>query len=108
MLHVFSVIRGLPREVSKKVKKLWRMVNSPVKALREESTDDELVPGLCEKVVDVFVDHTSQCPGAEGILEEVGPVFGEKYGCLLTPLVVCSKGLMSQGTPRVPRLLGQL
>ena len=29
----------------------------------EESTDDELVPGLCEKVVDVFVDHSSQCPG---------------------------------------------
>ena len=84
------------------------MVNSLVKALREESTDDELVLGLCEKVVDVFVDQSSQCPGAEGILEEMGPVFGEKCGCLLTPLVVCSKGLMSRGTPRVPRLLGQL
>ena len=84
------------------------MVNSLVKALTEESTDDELVPELCEKVVDVFVDHSSQCPGSEGILEEMGSVFGEKYGCLLTLLVVCSKGLMSQGTPRVPRLLGQL
>ena len=84
------------------------MVNSPVKALREERANDELVPGLCKRVVDVFVDHSSQCPGAEGILEEMGPVFGEKHGCLLTPLVVCSKGLMSRGTPRVPRLLGQL
>ena len=82
--------------------------NSLVKALREESTDDELVPGLCERVIDVFVDHSSQCPGAGGILEEMGPVFGEKYGCLLTPLVVCSKGLMFRGTPIVPRLLGQL
>ena len=36
-----------------------RMVNSLVKALTVESTDDELVPGLCENVVDVFVDHSS-------------------------------------------------
>ena len=71
------------------------MVNSLVKVLREESTDDELVSGFCEKVVDVFVDHSSQCPGSEGILEEMGQVFGEKYGCLLTPFVLCSKGLMS-------------
>ena len=56
----------------------------------------------------MFVDQSSQCPGAEGILEEMGLVFGEKYGCLFTPLVVCSKELMFQGTPRVPRLLGQL
>ena len=34
----------------------------------EESTDNELVPGLCERVADMFVDHSSQCPGAEGIL----------------------------------------
>ena len=67
------------------------MVNSLVEALREESTDDELVQGLCEKVVDVFVDHPSQWVGSEGILEEMGQVFGEKYGCLL----VCSKGLVS-------------
>ena len=77
------------------MKKLWRMVNSPVKALKEESTNDELVPGLCEKVVDVFVDHSCQRPGSEGILEEMGQVFGEKYGCLLTPFVVCSRGIMS-------------
>ena len=95
MLHVFRVIRGSPKEVSEKVKMLWRIVNSPIKALREKSANDELVPGLCERVVDVFVDHSFQCPEAEGILEETDPMFGEKYGCFLTPLVVCSKGLMS-------------
>ena len=57
--------------------------------------------------MDVFVDHSSQCSGSEGILEEMGQVFGEKFGSLLTPLVVCSRRLMSPGTPRVPRLLGQ-
>ena len=68
------------------------MVNSPVKALRMETTNDEFVPGLCEKVVDVFMDCSSQCPEAESMIVETDLTFGKKYGCLLTPVVVCSKG----------------
>ena len=54
--------------------------------------EDEEILGLREKVIDVFLEWTPTCQDGDSMLVETSPEFGEKYRCVLTPVVVSSKG----------------
>ena len=54
--------------------------------------DDEEILGLCEQVIDVFLEQTPTCQDGDSMLVETSPEFGEKYRCELTPVVISSKG----------------
>ena len=41
--------------------------------------DVEEILGLCEKVIDVFLERTPTCQDGDGMLVETSPEFGEKY-----------------------------
>ena len=71
-----------------------RMVNyrSMNRSLKVVSMDDEEILGLCEKVIDVFLEWTPTCQDGDSMLVETSLEFGEKYRCILTPVVVSSKG----------------
>ena len=67
-----------------------RMVN--YLSMNRSLKDDEEILGLCEKVIDVFLERTPTCQDGDSMLVETSPEFGEKYRCVLTPVVVSSKG----------------
>ena len=54
--------------------------------------DAEEILGLCEYIIDVFLELTPTCQDGDSMLVETSPEFGEKYRCVLTPVVVTSKG----------------
>ena len=52
------------------------------------SMDAEEIQGLCKKVIYVFLEWTPTCQDGDSMLVETSPEFGEKYRCVLTPVVV--------------------
>ena len=71
-----------------------RIVNYPSmnRSLKVVSMDDEEILGLCEKVIDVCLEWTPTYQEGDSMLVETSPEFGEKYRCILIPVVVSSKG----------------
>ena len=71
-----------------------RIVNYPStnRSLKVVSMDAEEILGLCEKVIDVFLEQTPICQDGDSMFDETSPEFGERYRCVLTPVVVSSKG----------------
>ena len=73
-----------------------RMVNTPEHALRIVSVDDEIIPAMSEKLVDGFIERPdSDIPGEESMLVETNVAFRDRFGCLLTPVVVNTAGQVS-------------
>ena len=70
-------------------------VGLPMRALRLTTIDDEVIPGMSEKIIDAFVHRPEGYyseQAEEDLLVEGDPSFQEKYGCLVTPVVVRTVG----------------
>ena len=73
-----------------------RMVNTPEHALHIVSVDDEIIPAMSEKLVDGFIERPdSDIQGEDSMLVETNVAFRDRFGCLLTPVVVNTAGQVS-------------
>ena len=73
-----------------------RMVSTPECALRVVSIDDEIIPAMSEKLVDGFLQRPeTDIQGESSMLVETSTTFRDRFGCLLTPIVVDTKGKVS-------------
>ena len=64
-------------------------VGFPKWALEVSVLEDEIIPGMMEKIVDVFVDRPDQAYSEkieENMLVEENPEFHDKYGCCVAPV----------------------
>ena len=72
------------------------MVNTPEHALHIVSVDDEIIPAMSEKLVDGFIERPdSDILGEDSMLVETNVAFRDRFGCLLTPVVVNTAGQVS-------------
>ena len=73
-----------------------RMVSTPERALRVVSIDDEIIPAMSEKLVDGFIQRPeTDIQGENSMLVETSVAFRDRFGCLLTPVVVNTEGKVS-------------
>ena len=72
------------------------MVSTPERALCVVSIDDEIIPAMSEKLVDGFLQRPeTDIQGESSMLVETNTTFQDRFGCLLTPIVVNTKGKVS-------------
>ena len=72
------------------------MVSTLEHALRIVSVDDEIIPAMSEKLVDGFIERPeADIPGEDSMLVETNVAFRDRFGCLLTPVVVNTAGQVS-------------
>ena len=71
-------------------------VGLPKRALRVSVLDDEIIPGMTEKIIDAFIhrpdDDTYDTIVEESMLVEADPDFVKANRCLVTPVVVRATG----------------
>ena len=86
ILHSRNILKLGQHEIS------LRIIHYPSmnRSLKVVSMDDEEIPGLCEKVIDVPLEWTPTCQDGDTMLVETSPEFGEKCRCVLTPVIVSS------------------
>ena len=73
-----------------------RMVNIPEQVLRIISIDDEIIPAMSEKLVDGFIEKPeADILGEDSMLVETNVAFRDRFGCLLTPVLVNMAGQVS-------------
>ena len=72
------------------------MVNTPEQALRIISIDDEIIPAMSEKLVDGKIERPeADILGEDSMLVETNVAFRDRFGCLLTPVLVNMAGQVS-------------
>ena len=72
------------------------MVSTPERALRVVSIDNEIIPAMSEKLVDGFLQRPeTDIQGERSMLVETNVTFQNRFGCLLTPVVVNTEGKVS-------------
>ena len=63
------------------------------RAMRVSTVNSELIPGMTEKVINVFVHRPKGYVASEkNMLIECDPQFSEKYGCMVPYVMVNTKG----------------
>ena len=70
-------------------------VGLPKRALRVSTIDDEVIPGMTEKIIDVFInrpDETYDIEVEESLLVEADPEFIAVNRCIVTPVVIRATG----------------
>ena len=66
-------------------------VGGPKKAIRLSTINNEIIPGMTERVIDVFVERPDEAYDEaveRSLLLEADPDFQEKFGCMVTPVMV--------------------
>ena len=70
-------------------------VGLPKRALRISTIDDEIIPGMTEKIVNVFINWPDEAYDTyieDSMLVEANTDFVATNRCLVTPTVVCATG----------------
>ena len=76
------------------------MVNTPKQVLHIVSIDDEIIPAMSEKLVDGFIERPeADILGEDSMLVETNVAFRDRFGCLLTPVIVNTAGQVSTCIP---------
>ena len=66
-------------------------IGAPKLPLRVTTIEDEIIPGMTEKIIDAFVGRPLDEYNVnieENMMLEENPKFCEKYGCKVAPVVI--------------------